>query len=66
MRRASVVAGLAAAAGAALMLRRRQSRRRERVDLYYEDGSMISLEDRYPGAGRLLGLAHEALRVARA
>ena len=53
------------AAGMAL-LRRTAAARRERVDLYYEDGSMHSLSDGTTEAVRLLPLAHEALRAARA
>ena len=40
-------------------------RPRERVDLYYEDGSLTSLEEGSDGATRLLPLAHDALRAAR-
>jgi hypothetical protein len=53
------------AAGIAL-LRRASGSRRDRVDLYFEDGSMQSLSDGTPEAARLLPLAHEALRAARA
>jgi hypothetical protein len=52
------------AAGMAL-LRRASGGRRERVDLYFEDGSMQSLSDGSSEAARLLPLAHEALRAAR-
>jgi hypothetical protein len=44
--------------------RRRAATRRERIDLYYEDGSMISLDEGSPAAGRLLPLARETLRAA--
>ena len=50
-------------AGAAFI--RRRSVHRERADLYYEDGSMISLSDGSPDAERLLPLAREILRSAR-
>jgi hypothetical protein len=53
------------AAGMAL-LRRASGGRRERVDLYFEDGSMHSLSDGTSEAARLLPLAHQALRAARA
>jgi hypothetical protein len=66
VRRLSFVTGLLVAAGAVVLFRRRGAARRERVDLYYEDGSMISLEGRSPETERLLGLAREALAVARA
>ena len=63
MRRSSavllgVVTGMVA--GAALI--RRQAALRDRVDLYYQDGSMVSLTDGAPGADRLLPLAREILR----
>jgi hypothetical protein len=45
---------------------RRATLRRERVDLYYEDGSMVSLGDGAPDAARLLPLAREFVRAARA
>jgi hypothetical protein len=64
MARPSVATGLALAAGTfavSLLYRRRASRRRERVDLYYEDGSMVSLPEGSPGAERLLPIAHEIL-----
>jgi hypothetical protein len=50
-------------AGAAFI--RRQSAQRERADLYYEDGSMLSLTNGSPGAERLLPLAREVLRKSR-
>jgi len=45
--------------------RRAAAGRRERVDLYFEDGSMQSLGEGTPQAARLLPLAREALRAAR-
>jgi hypothetical protein len=50
-------------AGAAFV--RRRSVPRERVDLYFEDGSMVSLTNGAPDAERLLPLAREILRNAR-
>jgi len=50
-------------AGAAFI--RRQTVNRERADLYYEDGSMLSLTNGSPGAERLLPLAREILRQTR-
>jgi hypothetical protein len=50
-------------AGAAFI--RRRTVRRERVDLYYDDGSMISLSNGSPDAERLLPLAREILRKSR-
>ncbi len=50
-------------AGAAFI--RRRGIRSERVDLYYEDGSMVSLSNGSPDAERLLPLARELLRRSR-
>jgi hypothetical protein len=50
-------------AGAAFI--RRQAAHRERADLYFEDGSMLSLTDGSPGAERLLPLAREVIRRAQ-
>jgi hypothetical protein len=47
-----------------VVYRRRIAARRERVDLYYEDGSMVSLEEGSLAAERLLPLAHATLRAA--
>jgi hypothetical protein len=59
------VAGLAAGALAAVaFLRRGATRRRERVDLYFADGSMVSLADGSPDAERLLQLGRRALHAA--
>ena len=55
----------AVAVGAAVVLRRRAGNGRERVDLYYDDGSMATFEDGTPEALELLGHAREALAVAR-
>jgi len=56
-----IVGGMVA--GAAFI--RRRSVRRERVDLYYEDGSMVSLSNGTPDAERLLPLARDILRSTR-
>jgi hypothetical protein len=52
------------AAGIAL-LRRTTGARRERVDLYFEDGSMQSLAEGAFEAARLLPLARTALAASR-
>ena len=54
-----------ASAVAALLFRRRAARRRERVELYFGDGTMVSLTDGSPGADRLLAHARELLASAR-
>jgi len=56
-----VVGGLLA--GAAFI--RRRGVRQERVDLYYEDGSMVSLSNGSAEAARLLPIAREILQRAR-
>jgi hypothetical protein len=48
-------------AGALLYLARRRNSSRERIHLYYDDGSMITLEPGAPQAERLLALARAAL-----
>ena len=64
-RSAAVIVGLLGGmlAGAAFI--RRQAAQRERADLYFEDGSMLSLTNGSPGAERLLPLAHEIIRRVR-
>jgi hypothetical protein len=47
--------------GPLLYLARRRDVRRERVRVYYDDGSMVTLEQRGPQAERLLGIARTAL-----
>jgi hypothetical protein len=54
--------GLASLAGVVYGRRRR---RRSRVDLYFEDGSMISLAGDSPDAAVLLPHAADALRSVR-
>jgi hypothetical protein len=48
-----------------VVYRRRSTARRERVDLYYEDGTLVSLEQGQDGLTTLLPLAHDVLRAAR-
>jgi hypothetical protein len=65
-RSAAAILGVAGGllAGAAFI--RRQAAQRDRADLYFEDGSMLSLTNGSPGAERLLPLAREIIRAARA
>jgi hypothetical protein len=61
-RKLMVTAALGAASFAGTMLyRRRTERNRTRVDLYFEDGSMVSLAAGTPDADRVVPLATEAL-----
>jgi hypothetical protein len=48
-----------------LLYRRSGRARRERVDLYFDDGSMLSLGDGTPGAEHLLPLARQILGAVR-
>jgi hypothetical protein len=66
MRRSSaVVVGILGGMVAGAAFVRRQAAQRDRVDLYYDDGSMLSLTNGAPGADRLLPLAREILRTAQ-
>jgi hypothetical protein len=47
--------------GPILYFTRRRDERRERVNLYYDDGSMLTLERGLPGSERLLELARASL-----
>jgi hypothetical protein len=47
--------------GPILYLSRRREKRRERVQLYYDDGSMVTLERGAPEAEGLLAVARRAL-----
>jgi len=61
MPRRKVVTGVLLATGSlagSVLLRRRAARRRERVDLYAENGSMVSHAEGSPEAERLLAIAH--------
>ena len=48
-----------------IAFRRRFSKQRERVDLYYGDGSIVSLAGGSPEGDELLPLARDVLRAAR-
>lgn len=50
---------------AAALVRRARRKERERVDLYFDDGSVISLGASRPDAARLLPLARRVLASAR-
>jgi hypothetical protein len=66
-RRLLAFVGFGLGAGAGTVLLRRGTRaRRERVDLYFEDGSMVSLAEGSPDAAQLLPLARRILATARA
>jgi len=53
--------GAGAIAAIFAFLRRGLARRRERVDLYFEDGSMVSLGEGSPESAQLLQIARTVL-----
>jgi hypothetical protein len=66
MPRSRLLTGLALAAWlAGAILFRRRARRREHLDVYFEDGSMVSLTDGSPEASTLLPLARRILGTAK-
>jgi hypothetical protein len=65
MRRHRALAGLALAASlAGAVLFRRRIRRRDRVEVYFEDGTTVSLDDGSPEASTVLPLARLILETA--
>ena len=64
-RSAAALLGLAGGMVAASAFMRRRTALREHVDLYYEDGSMISLTSTSADAEQLIPVAREILRTAR-
>jgi len=48
-----------------VLYRRTVARRRQRVDVYFGDGSMITYDDGTPEADALLPIARDALAAAR-
>lgn len=68
MPRRRLLTGFLLAAGSlagTLLYRRRAARRRQRVDLYYADGSMDSLTEGSAEASAVLPLARRVLETAR-
>jgi hypothetical protein len=64
-RSAAAILGLLGGMVAGAALIRRQSANRERADLYFADGSMLSLTDGSPGAERLIPLARRIIGETR-
>jgi hypothetical protein len=48
-----------------VLYRRATGRRRDRVDVYFDDGSMVSLVEGSPEADKLLPVARDVLAAAR-
>jgi hypothetical protein len=65
MRRALGALALAGGALAGLTLVRRRGEGRERVDLYFDDGAMVSFASTTSEAARLLPLARRVLASSR-
>jgi hypothetical protein len=61
----TVLAGAAASATGAILLRRRASSRRERLELFFEDGTPVTLTQGTPEAERLLAYARRLLAASR-
>jgi hypothetical protein len=61
----TVVGAAVGSAAAAILLRRRVVSRRERIELYFEDGSLVALTQGTPEAEPLLVHARELLAAAR-
>jgi hypothetical protein len=59
----AVGAALGSAAGAVLL--RRRARSRDRVELYFDDGTLVTVGRGQPEAERLLSPARELLVAAR-
>ena len=53
-----------ASAAGSVLVRRRHTRHQSRVDLYFDDGSMLSLAESSSDAAGLLPIAHEIIAVA--
>jgi hypothetical protein len=47
-----------------VVLRRQFGKRRDRIEIYFDDGSVISYADGAPEAGTLLDAARDALHAA--
>jgi hypothetical protein len=56
---------VAAGSAAAAVAFRRRTQSKARVELYFEDGTVSTVEAGAPGSDRLLALAREALTAAR-
>jgi hypothetical protein len=66
MPRRRLVTGMLLTAGSlagSVLYRRRAARQRERVDLYADDGSMVSVANGAPEAARLLSLARQLIQL---
>lgn len=53
------------AALSAVFIWRRTRKRKEQIELFYEDGSMVSVDPGSPQGSRIVPIAVEAVRAAR-
>jgi hypothetical protein len=65
MRKLLALVALLCAWAIGIALLRRSGSKRDRIDLYFEDGSMQSVAEGAPESARLLPLARAALSAAR-
>jgi hypothetical protein len=61
----TVLAGAAASTAGAVLVRNRVSGHRERIELFFEDGTPVTLTQGTPEADRLLVHARELLAASR-
>jgi hypothetical protein len=64
-RSASLILGILVGLFVGAAFIRRRTAHAERADLYFEDGSMLSLSNGSPGAERLLPLARQIIGQTR-
>ncbi|MDX6506596.1 MAG: hypothetical protein QOG06_1240 [Gaiellaceae bacterium] len=64
-RRALAVGAALGSTAGAVLLRRRSGRRRDRAELYFDDGSLVTVAQGSAEAERLLVHARELLAAAR-
>ena len=64
-RLAALLAAVGAVAGAAALWRRRSGAGKDRADVYFADGSMVSFVEGTGEAGRLFPVARRILAQAR-
>jgi hypothetical protein len=62
----ALIGFLAGIFAGSVLYRRTIARRRPRVDVYFDDGAMITYDDGSPEADSLLPIAHDALSAADA
>ena len=68
MRRRRFLTGLLlalASLAGTILVKRRAARHRDRVDVYFDDGSMVTLDESSPEAAAIFPLVHTTLETAR-